>query len=44
MDKKTRLRVAKLSFKSDQIISNESILIDSKIVLKRGIEINGVMM
>ena len=44
MDKKTRLRVAKLSFKSDYRISNESILIDRKIVLKRGIEINGIMM
>ena len=44
MNKIIRLRVAKLSFKSDYEISNESILIDSKIVLKRGIEINGIMM
>ena len=44
MDNTTRLRVAKLSFKDDYEISNESILIDSKIVLKRGIDINGIMM
>ena len=44
MNKIIRLRVAKLSFKDDYEISNESILIDSKIVLKIGIEINGIMM
>ena len=43
MNKIIRLRVAKLSFKDDYEISNESILIDSKIVLKIGIEINGIM-